>query len=185
MWSIGIQRYESIIGNADYGEDVHRLATELAELVRYASKGVKPREPAAPALDLSGMPPEQQLFERGRLAVEAEDWELAQKCLRKAQRLKMDDPRIMAWRGWATWRLAGQRSGPEASKLRHEGKELLELADSWDAGQDQAQFFLATAELESKQFERAQMRVERLQCRDSKVPGLDRLAARIKSLKKD
>jgi CheY-like chemotaxis protein len=176
-----LQRYELISTNPAYGDDVHLLAREIAELVRYASKGAKPRESIPAGPDLSGLPPDQQLFERGRMAVEAENWELAQKCLRKAQRLKMDDPRIMAWRGWATWRLAAQRSGAESDKLRHEGKELMELADSWDASMDQAQFFLATAELESQQLERAEMRVQRLQRRGSKAPGLERLAARIEA----
>ena len=180
-----LERYEGIAGNPAYGPDIHRLAKEIAELVRYASKGAKPRDTKLPqGPDLSGLPPEQQLFERGRMAVDAEDWNLAHKCFRKAQRIRMDDPRIMGWRGWAMWRLAGQSSGAEAGKLRSEGKELLELSDSWDASLDMCQFFLATAELESKQLERAAMRVQRLERRDSKVPGLDRLAARIRSMQK-
>ncbi len=178
-----LQRYQTICANTDYGADVHRLAEEIAELVRYAGKAARPRATAPAGPDLSGLPPEQQLFERGRAAVEAEDWELAQKCLRKAQRLRMDDPRIMAWRGWAAWRLAGQRSGAASGKLRHEGMELMELADSWDASLDQPQLFLATAELESHQIERAEMRVQRLQRRGASVPGLERLAARVQAAK--
>jgi CheY-like chemotaxis protein len=167
-------RYANIAKNDGYSEEIHEMARAIGQRVEQAAATLSAR--IARALKAAAVPPPSvedeepdeyaldpqnfvdQIFQRGQTALAAGDVHSAIRYLRQARNEDLGSARNMAWLGWAQY----QDSSRSRSERRDAAMELLELADQFDSGLLDGQFFLATVESDCSLHERAAARLRRL-----------------------
>ncbi len=175
-----IVRYRDIARNPGYSDEVHRLARDVGGQVKRALGAVKSGKAAVkkPKVRRQVAAPESEddAFQQGMEALANEDYSLAARFFAAARDLRIDNPRNLAYLGWATWH---DRGRPK-DKRRTDALELLQLADSFDSSMPQPQYFLAYCEARTGAERFARARLARLLQQNPEHVDARRLLKRLK-----
>ena len=142
------RRYAKLAAQTELEPEARELARRIHERVRVAIERIRTGQTmtAAPAP-----------FERGQEAIRQGDWEVALKCFALARK-QDDDPRNLAWFGWAMY---NDPSRPEGRR-QDKGREHMKLAESMSVNSPDATFLLARADVHEEHLESARTRLDRL-----------------------
>jgi tetratricopeptide (TPR) repeat protein len=142
------RRYKRLAAQSELEPEARELARQIHQRVRTAIERVRA------GTTKTEIP---NPFEQGQAAIRAGKWEIALKYFVLARK-QDDDPRNLAWFGWAMY---NDLSRPK-DRRQDKGREHMELAESMSVNSPDAAFLLARADLQEGQLMQAATRLNRL-----------------------
>ena len=105
------ERYEGILGNSRISDEVRISAKKMLELINKAAQNVN-----ADA-DLSDLPEEQRLLVYAKRMIEQDNWTQAEKALKKAHQIRIEDIDVLAHLGWVQYNVDTSKEGEALESL--------------------------------------------------------------------
>ena len=135
------ERYESILSNSRISDEVRVAAKNMLELINKAAKNVN-----ADA-DLSDLPEEQRLLVYAKRMIDQGNWIQAEKALKKAHQIRIEDIDVLAYLGWVQYNADKSQEG--------EALESLQLALHLDSSHLDTLIFLSKIYVDKEKYESA------------------------------
>ena len=135
------ERYEGILGNSRISDEVRISAKKMLELINKAAQNVN-----ADA-DLSDLPEEQRLLVYAKRMIEQDNWTQAEKALKKAHQIRIEDIDVLAHLGWVQYNADKSKEG--------EALESLQLALHLDSSHLDTLTFLSKIYVAKEEYESA------------------------------
>ena len=135
------ERYEVIVNNSRVSDEVRIAAKNMLELIKKAATNVN-----ADA-DLADLPEEQRLLIYAKRMIEQGKWSQAEKALKKAHQIRIEDIDVLAYLGWVQYNADKSQEG--------EALESLQLALHLDSSHLDTLVFLSKIYVEKEEYESA------------------------------
>ncbi|MAA78060.1 MAG: hypothetical protein CL916_02285 [Deltaproteobacteria bacterium] len=135
------ERYESILTNSRISDEVRLAAKNMLDLIKRAAANVNADE------DLKDLPEEQRLLIYAKRMVEQGNWTQAEKALKKAHQIRIEDIDILAYLGWVQYNVDKSQEG--------EALESLQLALHLDSSHLDTLVFLSKIYVAKEEYESA------------------------------
>lgn len=146
-------RYSAMVADGGLPAEARELAAQILERVEEAARTFGKARAAAAAAVMD----EERLLTLGRELIGRREWEQADRVLSRARHIKSDHPGVLANLAWA--RL---HSGARPAETRaQEARELLMLAEQFDAQNGEGQYYLAELLYRMREYAAALPRAER------------------------